>query len=279
MKKRGFTLIELLVVIAIIALLLSILMPSLAKVKSLAKRVVCSAHLRQWGTAVHGYATDNKDYFPYNLYNQPSWWGGEPWFVSGTHDYRPFGCMTSSPVVAGMWMDYLFQGVDIIGLTASQNRKVTDQLESVLWCPTYKYGKPSFWNFVSGYFYLPYRLDNIVDPPTHTNYAVSGNIRDRGWVAKKKITSVYSPTAPIAMDIKMAFGGDPYITGDDSNWHSSSIPGDILGKYLSSHVSRGGEPDGGNFLFGDGRVEWYDNDDVSLGAVCGPIYNYYIISP
>ena len=59
----GFTLIELLVVIAIIALLISILLPSLSRARELAKRVKCAAHLRGIGHAMYIYAQDG-DVFP-----------------------------------------------------------------------------------------------------------------------------------------------------------------------------------------------------------------------
>jgi len=58
-KEKAFTLIELLVVIAIIALLLSILMPSLKKVRDLGKRAVCLAHLHSLGVSWVVYADEN----------------------------------------------------------------------------------------------------------------------------------------------------------------------------------------------------------------------------
>ena len=48
-NKKGFTLIELLVVITIITLLMTILMPALAKVRNQAKKVVCRSNLKQLG--------------------------------------------------------------------------------------------------------------------------------------------------------------------------------------------------------------------------------------
>jgi prepilin-type N-terminal cleavage/methylation domain-containing protein/prepilin-type processing-associated H-X9-DG protein len=64
MKNRGgFTLVELLVVIAIIALLMSILMPTLSKAKKQAKDVMCQANLKQWASVFSMYADDNEGHF------------------------------------------------------------------------------------------------------------------------------------------------------------------------------------------------------------------------
>jgi prepilin-type N-terminal cleavage/methylation domain-containing protein/prepilin-type processing-associated H-X9-DG protein len=64
-SPKGFTLIELLVVIAIIALLMSILMPALNKVKEQAKKVKCQAQQRQYGLAINAWALDNDGAIPW----------------------------------------------------------------------------------------------------------------------------------------------------------------------------------------------------------------------
>jgi len=63
-KSPGFTLIELLVVVAIIALLISILLPSLARARELARRTSCSANLKAVAQSSLIYADDNQGWLP-----------------------------------------------------------------------------------------------------------------------------------------------------------------------------------------------------------------------
>jgi len=63
-SRKGFTLIELLVVIAIIAILAAILFPLFAKAREAARRITCVSNLKQFGTALHVYLSENEDQMP-----------------------------------------------------------------------------------------------------------------------------------------------------------------------------------------------------------------------
>lgn len=64
MTRRAFTLIELLVVVSIVALLIAILLPSLAAARDQAKSARCMANMRPLSVAVTLYAEDNNGWYP-----------------------------------------------------------------------------------------------------------------------------------------------------------------------------------------------------------------------
>ncbi len=70
--KKGFTLIELLVVIAIIALLMSVLIPSLNKAKESARLVLCANNQKQTLTGLFAYAADNDAVYPPHPAERPN---------------------------------------------------------------------------------------------------------------------------------------------------------------------------------------------------------------
>jgi prepilin-type N-terminal cleavage/methylation domain-containing protein len=85
----AFTLIELLVVVAIIALLISILLPSLQRARDEAQAVVCMSNDRQIVLALAMYQQEHNGYVPGNLWSEAAWWvlKSDLWFYKLVPQY------------------------------------------------------------------------------------------------------------------------------------------------------------------------------------------------
>ena len=152
-RRRGgrgaFTLVELLVVIGIIAVLISILLPSLAAARRQAAQVKCMSNLRQIGTALQMYVTENKTHVvpvrcggsggnladgpsqsvalrkPYSLYNITY---GAPADVPG-----------ESTREAAYWMNFLSKYLTKYNAGAGDLDKQSSALarNTPIWCPSW----------------------------------------------------------------------------------------------------------------------------------------------
>ena len=155
-ENKAFTLIELLVVIAIISLLVSILLPSLAKAKELAKFTLCKNQLKQLGFGTQMYLGDNEGCYPVHT---PSAWPGESWprkLIDGEYTLKEgFECPGSADEdrygygVSKGWFDtygtcsyraeaYIFLNTTYLGGTPSKHWNKADDIKqpgqaAVIW--------------------------------------------------------------------------------------------------------------------------------------------------
>lgn len=168
--QRGFTLVELLVVVSIIALLISILLPSLRSARRQSKLTKCGTGLHSIGVALTSYAVEYNRLPPQNTIGDPSL----------SRDKREAGCFWTYAVHKDIarHMGGLQAGKDATETDAAGNRART-RAHEVFYCPMAPPEQMDYVDRLSGPG-TGNPIENTEDIYLHIGYAYFGGLQEAG---------------------------------------------------------------------------------------------------
>ncbi len=277
MRRKGFTLIELLVVIAIIALLASILMPTLKKAQELANRAKCIGHLKNLAPGLKMYS---------DIYSSMPWVAStNAWTTAtGTGRTAAFTANTPASVTALPW------------LLVSTNNGAPEMFV----CPSDKTAKVEtnarntanntyYWDFsgkdaADSKFTTSYSWQApVVDPNCNTRY-INGVDDDQSMVP------IMSDKNPLSTWGGPLAGTPAWTTSlsvaDTQKWNSQNHTSGEITQYMTSSYSaaRSSRPDCGqnsDFIFGASGLDTGGSQTVNTDAVAShkSTADSYLIGP